>query len=116
MAGYLSVTCLFLTLNEADMERGKFQFVISIRTPKGYVETGRFFIGDGIRESISILEQLEGKNGHHDPILKLDLIKYGSNGDTVLETLDCTLEQISENVKIITREVFKLANIEGSLL
>ena len=97
------------------MEPVKFQFVISIRTPKGYIETGRFFIGDGIREAISILEQLEGNTKTENPILKLDLIKYGTNSDTVLETLDCTLEQISENVKIITKEVFKLATIEGNL-
>lgn len=97
------------------MEPVKFQFVISIKTPKGYIETGRFFIGDGIRNAIAILEQLEGTNSNHDPILKLDLIKYGNHDDNVLETLDCTLEQISENVKIITKEVFKLATIQGDL-
>lgn len=97
------------------MEPAKFQFVISIRTPKGYIETGRFFIGDGIREAISILEQLEGNTKTENPILKIDLIKYVTNIDTVLETLDCTLEQLSENVKVITKELFKLANIKGSL-
>lgn len=99
------------------MEAMKFQFVISIRTPRGYVETGRFFIGDRIREAITILEQLEGKNnGEHDPILKLDLIKYSGDSDTILETLDCTLEQLSENIKIITKEIFKLVNIVGNII
>lgn len=98
------------------MEPVKFQFVISIKTPKGYVETGRFFIGNGIKQAIAILEHLEGKsNGSHAPILKLDLIKYGGDKDTILETLDCTLEQVSENVKIITRELFKLTNIDSAL-
>jgi hypothetical protein len=94
----------------------KYQFVINMRTQEGYVESGRFFVGNNIANTIAIFEQLQGSknNNHQIPLLRLDLIKSGNgNGlDTILEVLDCTLDELSENVKTITKETFRLLNLE----
>lgn len=97
------------------MEATKYQFLINMRTHNGYVESGRLFVGNNLANTIAIMEQLKGSKNKKAtmPLLRLDLMKSGNGMDTIMESLDCTLDELSENIKTITKETFRLLNLES---
>lgn len=84
-----------------------------MRLAAGYTETGQFFIGHDTETAFEIFNQLQG-TPYHNPaaMLRLDLVVLGGGLGTVLKTLDCTLAQMTENIKIVICQTFRLLNLE----
>lgn len=96
------------------LKETKYLIVINMFVGEGYVETGRFFIGQDMHEAMELFRQLDG---NHTPesnaLLRLDFTCQNNQGlDTVLQTLGCTLSQVCSNVKIIIRETFRMLTLE----
>jgi len=90
----------------------RYVITISIKTPQGYMETGEFFIGNQLPEAIALFNQLQG---HMDPaltpVLKMELCVKKGGDNLVLQRLSCTLQQLTDNIKLIVKEIFKIFNL-----
>ena len=96
------------------LEEPKYLIVINMYVGNGYVETGRLSVGADRTKATELFWQLNG-NPVTDEIglLRLDLIARDGQGlDTVLHTLGCTLQELSENMKVIMVETFRILNLE----
>jgi hypothetical protein len=110
----LQGSLLFFTPGIIKMMESVYSIIVNMRVHHGYVETAHFFIMGTKSDSLEIFDQLYGQyNSDITPLLRMDLVARDSNGiDTVLNSLDCTLQELTENIKIITKETFKLLNLE----
>lgn len=95
------------------MTQSRFQIIVNIRVADGYVETGRFFIGPDRDAAFEMFKQLKGVPMlAGKAMLRLDLAEEEEELSTVLQTQGCTLSEMTENVKIIMKETFRLINLE----
>jgi hypothetical protein len=86
-------------------------FKYSNRT--GYECFGKFFIGNNRKSAGAIFDQLKGrKNVDEKSLLQLDLMESVNGLPTNMQMLSCSLEDLAENCKIITKERFRLLNME----
>lgn len=92
----------------------EYHLVINMYGEKGYIETGRLFIGNDEKEACELFAQLAGEKTTADKILlRLDFISHPISGlDTVLSPISCSLDQMTENIKIIIRETFRMLNFD----
>jgi len=95
------------------MKQTTFYIVLNIRTCDGYECFGKFFMGNNKKSAAAIFEQLKGgKNVDEKSILQLDLMESVNGLPTNMQMISCSLEDLAENCKIITKERFRLLNME----
>jgi len=95
------------------MKQTTFFIVLNIRTGYGYECFGKFFIGNNKKSAASIFDQLKGKkNVDEKSLLQLDLMESVNGLPTNMQMISCSLEELAENCKIITKERFRLLNME----
>jgi hypothetical protein len=69
---------------------------------------GRFFLGSDRRKAAVIFAQLESLSTVDDQeVLYLDFVEIDNDLPVTLDVRACTLAQLGENCKLITRELFK---------
>jgi len=80
----------------------------------GCVESiAKFFIGNNRKSATAIFLQLKGrKKVDEKTILTLDLVEARDGLPLNIQMINCSLEELAENCKIITKEIFKLFNLE----
>jgi hypothetical protein len=85
-----------------------------MKTPNGPESFAKFFIGKNRDAAQAIFQKLEGRSEVDERnVLYLDFMETSNSLPVNLELISCTLEQLANNCKIITKEVFKLNNLEG---
>jgi hypothetical protein len=90
-----------------------FYIVLNIKTADGFESYGKFFIGNNRRSANSIFQKLKGSKKVSDKsILTLDLMETSHGLPLNIEVISCTLEELAENCKTITKETFKFLNLE----
>lgn len=90
-----------------------FYIVLNIKTANGYETIGKFFLGANRKPATNIFHLLKGKKEvDNKSIITLELVELKNELPLNMLMMTCTLEELSENCKIITREVFKLFNLE----
>ncbi len=95
------------------MKQTTFYIVLNIRTGYGYECFGKFFIGNNKKSAASIFDQLKGKkNVDEKSLLQLDLMESVNGLPANMQMISCSLEELAENCKIITKERFRLLNME----
>jgi hypothetical protein len=95
------------------MEQTTFYIVLNLRTCNGYESFGKFFIGNDKRCATDIFDQLKRRsNVDEKSILQLDLRETKNGLPVNMQMISCSLEDLAENCKIITRETFKLFNLK----
>lgn len=91
-----------------------YEIVIEIMTPEGFREVGLFSLGTDMDFALSTFDSLKGRaDDSLDAAIRLCLVE--KNDKTVirqLKSIGCILNEFSENVKVIARDVFKLLNLE----
>lgn len=93
----------------------QFYIELIIRTHKGPESFAKFFIGDNRDGAYSIFKKLKGTDqADEKDVLHIDFIETVEGLPVNLKMLTCTLDQLAENCKLITRELFKLKNLEVS--
>ena len=95
------------------MKENTFYIVLNLRTCNGYECFGKFFIGNNKRCATDIFDQLKRRsNVNEKNILQLDLMETINGLPVNMQMISCSLEDLAENCKIITKETFKLFNLK----
>lgn len=95
------------------MKQTTFYIVLNLRTSQGYECFGKFFIGDNEASAEEIFKKLKGRDTVNDKsILQLDLMESKNGLPVNVQMISCSLEELAENCRTITRELFRLINME----
>ena len=91
----------------------QFYILVTLRTVAGLDTFGRFFIGNNRDRAYALFKELKGIDDVSEKdILYLDFMETVSGLPFNLMMKTCTLDQLAENCKHITKELFKLNNLE----
>ena len=81
---------------------------LTIKKDEGYLGYGRFYIGDDRQVAIEVFDLLQGTPElDENSVLRLDFMEMKRGVPINIKVLNCTLSQIAENCRIITKETFK---------
>jgi hypothetical protein len=93
--------------------RTAFYVILRLRTIDGFESYGSFDLGDDREFAYRTFRQLKGRElPQETDILHMDLMETKEGLPVNLRVVSCTAEEIAANVKCITREMFKLLNLE----
>lgn len=95
------------------LEATSYSVTINMYVGNGYVQTGSFFVGHDKEDASELFAQLNGNSiAMNKTVLRLEFMATNEQGlDTVLGTLGCTLFEMSENIKVILKETFRMLNM-----
>ena len=95
------------------MRANTFYVLASIRTEDGFESFGKFNLGNSRRAAAAVFRQLKGSPEiNRKTMLTMELMETVNQLPVNLHIIACTLEELSHNCKIITKETFKLHNLE----
>jgi len=90
----------------------QFCLVITLKTTKGRENIGRFHLGDDREKALAIFRKLKGTTDVSETnILSIEFRETKEELPLNLKMISCTLEQLAENCKIVTKELFKSYNV-----
>lgn len=85
-----------------------FYILLHLKTTDGHENFGKFSIGDDKTAADKIFHQLKGNRDVTDQCgLCIEYIEMRDNLPYNVQIMSCTLDQIAENCRIITKETFK---------
>jgi hypothetical protein len=85
-----------------------FQISLHLKTPSGFETYGTFELGPDSEQAIAIFKALKGTPDiAQNSILYMDFSEIRDGIPLPIEIVYCTLDEISYNARIITREVFR---------
>ena len=91
----------------------QFYITLTLKTGKGLETFAKFFIGNDREKALAIFEQLKGRHdASENDVLYLDFMETIQGIPMNLDVITCTLNQLAENCRIITKELFKSENLE----
>lgn len=94
------------------METG-FYITLNIKTTTGFEKYAKFFIGEDRTSALSIFNTLKGESEADERnFLQLDFIEMKDKLPLNVKMLSCTLDEMTENFRIITKEIFKRFNLQ----
>ena len=92
----------------------QFYITLTLKTPKGLESFAKFFIGNDRHRAFAIFKQLKGMHDVSEKnILFIDFLETREGLPVNLDVITCTLNQLAENCRIITKELFKSENLES---
>jgi hypothetical protein len=95
------------------MRETTFYIVLNLKTCAGFESYGRFFIGNKREIAEALFANLKGnKEVDESTILTLDMVETINNLPVNMDVLGCSLDQMAENCKLITKETFRMLNLE----
>lgn len=85
---------------------------LNLKTSNGYETFGKFSIGSEREHAYSIFRKLKGSDKVSEGnVLSLELCELRNELPVNIQLITCTLEELAENCRTITREIFKLHNL-----
>lgn len=91
----------------------QFYITLTLKTPKGLESFAKFYIGNNRDRAFAIFKQLKGMHDVSETnILYIDFLETREGLPLNLDVITCTLNQLAENCRIITKELFKSENLE----
>ena len=91
----------------------QFYILLSLKTPKGFVDYGQYFFGDDRGAADELFRRLKGDERIKDSCpLHIDLMETINDLPVKTKTICCTLEELGANCKLIAKEIFRLKNLE----
>ena len=92
-----------------------FYILVYLKTPRGFDNFARFSIGDKEEPARLLFNKLKGSEEWiDDRILQMDLMETKNGLPVNIKVIGCTLEELTENCKNITKEAFKIFTLESS--
>lgn len=81
---------------------------------KGELQTiGKFYIGNKREAAYELFNKMKGNRATSGTeVLFMELTETQSELPTNIKMLSCTLNELSENCRIITKEIFKWNNMD----
>jgi hypothetical protein len=90
-----------------------FYIILNLRTPGGYESFGQFFVGNHAGFANNVFLQLKGNKTVDDSaVITLELRETRQGLPFNIQIISCSLQELAENCKIITREAFTLFNLK----
>jgi len=87
--------------------------LLSLKTTKGFIDYGQYFFGNDREAAYDLFDQMKGSETLTDTaLLHIDLMETVKELPIKIKTICCTLEELGDNCKLITREIFRLKNLE----
>ena len=91
-----------------------FYILLYIKTPQGFESFARFYIGNRDEAARHLFDKLKGSVEEiNDCVLQMDLMETKNNLPVNIKVIGCTLEEMAENCKVITKEAFKIYTLES---
>lgn len=91
----------------------QFFIALNIKTADGPETISRFRIGNNLEQARQIFYLLKGDDTVTEAtILYMDFMEMKDGLPVNLKMISCTLDQLAENCKIITKELFMLSRPE----
>lgn len=85
---------------------------LNLKTSNGYETFGKFFLGEERKHAYAIFSKLKGSDKVDEgDVLSLELCELRNELPVNIQIISCTLEELAENCRTITREIFKLHNL-----
>lgn len=92
----------------------QFYITLTLKTVRGPEGFAKFFIGNHRERAYAIFQKLEGMHEVSEMnVLYIDFMETKMGLPVNLDVITCTLNQLAENCRIITKELFKLENLES---
>lgn len=86
--------------------------VLRIKTSEGFESYGRFSLGNDSAKAHEIFDMLKGSHDVDESnSLQVDFVEFINEVPVTLRIIACTVEELSINIRIITKEIFKLFNL-----
>ena len=93
----------------------QFYISITLKTHKGFESFAKFFIGNNRERAYAIFRKLEGtREVSEKNVLYIEFVETKLDLPVNLDVITCTLNQLAENCKVITKELFKSENLENA--
>lgn len=90
----------------------RYEIVVNIRVPEGYVEASRFMLTGNYEAATDIFFQLQGdEKPASSTAIRFDLVEIRDTLSVVLQTRFAILCEAGDNCKIILRETFRLLTL-----
>lgn len=94
--------------------RTVFYLICRLRTATGFEAFGTFNLGNDREFAYTLFEHLKGRRqASSTDVLQLDLMETRNGLPVNLRVISCTAEELAANCKFITKEMFKLLNLES---
>lgn len=86
---------------------------LSMKTAAGFECYGCFDLGNDREFAVKLFSRLDGRPLEDEPgVLHMDLVEKYRGLPVNMQVVSCSVEELSRNVKIITRELFKRLNLD----
>lgn len=93
------------------MERN-FYILLSLKTPADFCVYGEYFLGNDRELACELFNGLKGSNViRNDAMLHLDLMETIEDLPVKVKTISCTLDEMVDNCRLLTREIFLFKNL-----
>ncbi len=95
------------------MSKSAFYIQLNMKTPAGFESFGKFFASTNRKFAHALFSMLKGgENVSEDSILCLELMETSDGLPVNMVAISCTLEELAQNCRTITRETFKFMNLD----
>jgi|SRR4029079_12732722 len=95
------------------MAVSEFYIVLNIKSGKDFQTYGKFFLGKSRKFADRVFKKLKGnKKISNASVLYIELMETNNELPINIQVMSCTLDELSENCKMITKETFKQYNLE----
>ncbi len=92
----------------------RFTINVSLQGPAGKISYGRFSLGSDKKEASEIFSQLKGSmEAAPGCSLKIEFIEEIKELPIVTGAINCNLDELKENIAIISKEIFRIAHLEN---
>ncbi len=95
------------------MKQTAYCILLNIKTGNGYENFGKFFVNNHRNFAYALFEKLQGSyDVGEKAMLTMELMESVNGLPFNLKMISCTLEELMENCRLITKETFKAINLE----
>ena len=86
-----------------------FYIELTLKTANGLECVARFFVGNDRERAHEVFRKLRGSNDVNEKdVMYLSFMETKNGLPLNVDMMSCTLDQLGENSKIITKELFKI--------
>jgi hypothetical protein len=91
----------------------EYRITLHARTASGFDTFGEFFIGNDRQAAKELFNTLKGSpENMEDGLLLIELREINRNLPLDIQMIHCTLDQLADNCRLITKDLFKLRNLK----
>jgi hypothetical protein len=92
----------------------EYRIAVHARTTSGFDTIGEFYVGTDRREASQLFKSLKGSaDDLEDGVLVMDLRELNRGLLFDIHMIQCTLDEVAENCRLITKHQFKTLNLKN---